>query len=232
MRAGAVALVPLLASLALIPAHAGAEPLYETYSHRHALGGKIGLTGLGVEYSYAYTEFPTYGLRAAVNFGSYSRSFTRAGFSFDGEVKFNSVMLLADGHPYRNGFRASAGLLINTNRIVADGRPIDPTVTINDVTYTAAEVGTASGEVRFQWPSPYFGIGWGAAPTGTAGVFFSADFGVAYQRSTVSLNVACGVTANCAQLQADVRAQEAKWQEDLAGYRIYPILNIGVGYKF
>lgn len=206
-----------------------------SFEHRHALGGKIGSTGLGLEYSYGYGAFPKYGLRAGVNFGTYSRDATRSGFLFDGEAKFNSVMLLADAHPYGNGFRLSAGLMVNFNKLVADGRPVAATVEINDVTYPASAVERAGGEVTFRWPSPYFGLGWGAAPTGGRGVFFSFDFGVAYQRADVSLDVACGPTlpaAECAQLQSDVRAQEAKFREDLVDYRLYPILTFGVGYRF
>lgn len=218
-------------ALALAPLNATAEPS----GHRHALGGKIGSTGLGVEYSYNLTDFPKYGLRASVNFGSYSRSETRAGFLFDGKAKFNSLMLLADAHPYSNGFRLSGGLLVNFNRLIADGRPVADTVEINDVTYPASSVQSAGGEVTFRWPSPYFGIGWGASPTGSPGVFFSFDLGVAYQRADIGLDVRCGATlpaAECARLQSDVRAQEAAFRNDLVDYRLYPILTFGVGYQF
>ncbi|MDZ7651879.1 MAG: hypothetical protein U5L03_04650 [Burkholderiaceae bacterium] len=34
------------------------------------------------------------------------------------------------------------------------------------------------------------------------------------------------------RLQSDVSAQQGKFQDDLTGYRLYPILNLGVGYKF
>jgi hypothetical protein len=207
----------------------------ESFPHGHALGAKVGSTGLGIEYSYEYGAFPMYGLRANVNFGNYSRDETRSGFLFDGQAQFNSVMLLADAHPYRNGFRLSAGLMVNFNKVVADGRPVADTVTINDVAYPAAAVGTASGEVTFRWPSPYFGLGWGAAPGGRAGTFWSFDLGVAYQRADIALNVACGPglpAAECARLQSDVRAQEARFREDLIDYRLYPILTFGVGYRF
>jgi hypothetical protein len=233
-RTAAVAALVLFATV-LLPRPVAAQASDETFVHRHALGAKLGTTGLGIEYSYAYSEFPRYGLRASLNFGSYGRSTTRSGILFDATAKFNSLALLADAHPYENGFRVSAGLLVNFNKVVADGRPTGDTVTINDVTYPSSAVERAEGEVRFQWPSPYFGVGWGAAPTGTPGVFFSLDFGVAYQRGDVTLNVTCGPTlpaVDCAQLQSDVLAQQGKFQDDLTSYRLYPILNLGVGYKF
>lgn len=235
LRRFTVVAVLVLVATGLLPRPAAAQASDETYVHRHALGAKLGTTGPGIEYSYAYSEFPRYGLRASLSYGSYTRGTTRSGILFDASAKFNSLALLADAHPYENGFRLSAGLLVNFNKVVADGRPTGDTVTINDVNYPSTAVDRAEGEVRFQWPSPYFGVGWGAAPTGTPGVFFSLDFGVAYQRGDVTLNVTCGPTlpaADCAQLQSDVLAQQGKFQDDLTGYRLYPILNLGVGYKF
>jgi hypothetical protein len=235
LRLATVLVVFALAAIALLPRPAVAQAGYETYVHRHALGAKVGTTGPGIEYSYAYSEFPRYGLRANLNYGSYTRGTTRSGILFDASAKFESLALLADAHPFENGFRASAGLLVNFNKVVAKGFPTGDTVTINDVNYPSSAVERADGEVRFQWPSPYFGVGWGAAPTGTPGVFFSLDFGVAYHRADVTLKVACGPTlpaAECARLQSDVSAEQAKFQDDLTGYRLYPILNIGVGYKF
>jgi hypothetical protein len=233
-RATAVAALVLGATV-LLPRPVAAQAGDETYVHRHALGAKLGTTGPGIEYSYAYSEFPRYGLRASLSYGSYTRGTTRSGILFDASAKFKSLALLADAHPYENGFRVSAGLLVNLNKVVADGRPTGDTVTINDVNYPSSAVERADAEVRFQWPSPYFGVGWGAAPTGTPGLFFSLDFGVAYQRGDVTLTVACGPTlpaADCARLQSDVSEQQGKFQDDLTGYRLYPILNLGVGYKF
>ena len=226
----------LAASAAIVAvAFAAAGARAEPGDHRHALGAKLGTTGLGLEYSYALGELPQYGLRATVNFGTYTRSETRRGIAFDGAIEFSTLMLLADAHPYRNGFRLSAGLMVNRNRLKADGRPAAATVTINDVTYPADAVERASGEVRFQWPSPYFGLGWGAAPGGAAGPFYSFDLGLAYQRPDITLHVVCGPSlpaAECARLQADTRAQEGKFREDAVGYRLYPILTFGAGYKF
>jgi hypothetical protein len=234
-RQALVVAAVVLAAIVLLPRPAAAQAGYETYVHRHALGAKVGTTGPGIEYSYAYSEFPRYGLRANLNYGSYTRGTTRSGILFDASAKFRSLALLADAHPFENDFRVSAGLLVNLNKVVADGRPTGDTVTINDVTYPSSAVERADGEVTFQWPSPYFGVGWGAAPTGTPGLFFSLDFGVAYQRGDVTLSVSCGPTlpaAECARLQSDVSAQQAKFQDDLTSYRLYPILNLGFGYKF
>ena len=62
---------------------------------------------------------------------------------------------------------------------------------------------------------------------------FTIDLGALYQRSPkVDLNVSCGATARCAQLQADVAAERARLQSDLNGYRFWPVLQAGFGYVF
>lgn len=199
------------------------------------MGAKLGTSGLGLEYSYAHAAYPKYGLRANLNTGTYSRTEKWNGVEVEGDLKFSSLMLLADAHPFANGFRLSGGLMVNNNKVEGSGRPVDPTFSINGVTYPASALDRIDGELRFQYPSPYFGVGWGAAPTGTAGLFFSFDFGVLYQRADVTLNARCGPTlaaADCARLQADARAQAAKFRADAVGYRMFPILTFGFGYKF
>lgn len=219
-------LLHLLAALLLVgPVGAHAQS--------HAGGVKVGTTGIGAEYSYAF--LPRYGVRANLNFGSYERTETVSGFEAVGKVGFRSLMLLADAHPYRNGFRLSAGLMFNRNRPEAVARPIDPVVRINGRDYPAAAVDNVSGEVTFQKLSPYFGVGWGAAPLAGPGPFISFDFGVLYQRPQGSLSAVCGPAAtaqDCASLQRDAQAQERTLNEDLRDIKMWPVLTLGVGYRF
>jgi hypothetical protein len=199
----------------------------------HGAGIKVGTTGVGAEYSYAL--LPKYGVRANLNFGTYERTETVSGFEAAGKLAFRSLMLLADAHPYRNGFRLSAGLMLNGNKPQATGRPIDPVVRINGRDYPANLVDSVSGEVKFERLSPYFGVGWGAAPLAGPGPFASFDFGVLYQRPQGTMSVACGAAAtalDCARLQADVKAQERTLNEYLRDIKMWPVLTIGVGYRF
>lgn len=201
----------------------------------YALGGKVGTSGPGVEFSYSSALLPKYGLRANLNFGTYSRWHTVSSVRYRGTAEFRSLMLLADAHPFPNGFRLSAGLMLNDNRIAAVGRPTGATITINGVIYPADAVDNVSGEIFFQPLSPYFGLGWGAAPAGRAGIFYSFDFGVIYQRPDIRLNALCGPSlpaAECTRLQGDLTAQEAKFRRDLFEGRMYPILTFGAGYRF
>lgn len=228
-------IVSTLAALAML-ASAPRAQAQDEFEHRHALGGKVGTTGLGLEYSYAWSEFPQFGLRVNANAGSYSREATRRNVRYDGKAEFRSLMLLADAHPFRNGFRLSAGLAWNRNVFRATGVPVGGTFSINDVSYPADAVTDVSGEITVQPLSPYFGIGWGAVPDSRGRAFFSVDFGLMYQRPDVRLRATCGPSfpaAECSRLQDDLLRQEQTFRADLIKYgRMWPVLNIGGGYRF
>lgn len=234
MSPSAAASLVLLAlgAATLLPQTAVAQE--STSAHRHAIGGKLGTTGFAAEYSYSWAELPMYGLRANLSFGSYEDERTKYNVLYKGTVEFNSLMVLFDAHPYRNGFRASAGLMFNDNSFRARGQPVAATVNINGNAYPATEVINPRGEVTFSLLSPYFGIGWGA-PTTRSGVFWSFDLGVAYMRGKVRVGADCGPglsAADCARLQRDLQIEQAEFQNDLRDYRLYPVLTFGAGYRF
>lgn len=230
-RAIGLRALSLAAAALLLPLAAGAQS--------HDLTAKVGTTGPGIEYSWGPAAMadlmPRYAFRANLNWGTYSRRTTRAGLALRGSFEFQSMFLLADAYPFSNGFRASAGLMINGNKIVGRGVPAGATVTINDEVYQADEIGSVDGKVWFARAAPYFGVGWGATPAGRAGIHFSFDFGAIYQRPEIRLTANCGpavAAARCDELRADLAREEIDFRRDLMEGRIYPILNFGVGYRF
>lgn len=230
----------LLIAAALLPATVSAQRTDPAFSdpidYGHALGAKLGTSGPGFEYMFSRSDLPMYGLRANLNYGQYTRTRTVSDVLYRGTMEFRSLMLLADAHPYRNGFRMSAGLAFNDNTFRASGRPKLDTFNLNGSTYPADSVESLNGEVYAAPLSPYFGVGWGAAPSGRGKFFYSFDFGLMYQRTDVRLSAACTPSfpaAECARLQADLRAEEADFRRDLIKYgRWYPILTFGAGYRF
>jgi hypothetical protein len=230
----------LIVAATLLPLSASAQRTDPAFSdpidHSHALSGKLGTSGPGFEYSYSRSDLPMYGLRANLNYGQYSRSRTVSDVLYRGTLEFRSIMLLADAHPYRNGFRMSAGLVFNDNRFRATGQPKLDTFNLNGSTYPATAVESLDGEVYAAPLSPYFGVGWGSAPGARGKFFYSFDFGLMYQRADVRLSAACTPSfpaAECARLQADLLAEEVDFRSDLIKYgRWYPILTFGAGYRF
>jgi hypothetical protein len=199
-----------------------------------SLAVKGGTTGLGAEFSYGISSM--FAVRAGLNGGSYSRSFTESEIRYEGDVNFSSSVLTADFHPFSGGFRLSAGAMLNNNKFEADGQGQGGTIVINGVPYPAAAVGSVKGTVEFERFSPYLGIGWGSAPKGSAGLFVAVDLGAVFQKPKSTLVGTCGPSLPadiCAQLQSDLRAEEAEFQDAIdSALKIYPKITLGIGYRF
>ena len=194
---------------------------------------KGGTTGLGAEFGWPLAD--RFAARLWANGGSLSRDQTESGIRYDAKLKFGTVFALADLHPFAGGFRISAGVAYNDNRFDFTGRGDGSTIEINGVPYNSADVGTLDGRVRFDKTSPYLGIGWGSAPRGAAGFGASIDLGVMFQKPRASLTGTCGPSLpapTCAQLQNDLRAEEAQFRDAVDDFKAYPVVSVGLSYRF
>ena len=95
MRISAV----LLVFLALVQSPAHAEG--------HSIGGKAGLLGLGIEYSYSISE--RIAIRGALYGSGYSFDATEGGIDYDFELSWDSLAVGVDLHPFTGPFRMSLG---------------------------------------------------------------------------------------------------------------------------
>lgn len=196
-------------------------------------GLRIGTPGIGLELGGHVTE--RFGIRGLVNGGSLSYDYDESGIRYEGKFRFGTGFLLADWHPNSSGFRVSGGLAYNNQRFEGTARPGSGTVNINGTNYSAAQVGSLDGRVRFSKASPYLGVGWGLAPSAGSRLYFSADLGVMYQRPNATLTGTCGSALPagvCTQLQSDIRAEEAELRDAAADFRFYPVLSVGFGLRF
>lgn len=194
-----------------------------------AIVGRAGTLGLGLEVGRALSEKWT--LRLGANLFSYDRDITESDINYDASLDLRNAGLTLDWHPFSGSFRMSLGAFHNANEFSVRGRPAAGTFDINGTTYTAAQIGELSGKVDFERVAPMLAIGWGN--TTRKGFTYSVDIGVLYQRAPrAQLSVTCGSGVNCGQLQADVAAEQRQLQDDLDGYKFWPVLQLGVGWVF
>lgn len=146
---------------------------------------------------------------------------------YDAEFKAGpGLSVLADLYPIRDsGFRVSGGLTIaNYKTELANGKA--DSYSFNGHSYSAAQVGSLSGEVKYLSLAPYIGVGWESRPS-AAGWRFVSDLGVAYLGKSSSKLEASGAASNAA-LQQDISAESSKLKESA----VQLIANIGVSYAF
>ncbi|THB63412.1 MAG: hypothetical protein D6B27_12240 [Gammaproteobacteria bacterium] len=190
---------------------------------------KFGSTGYGFELTTDITK--EINLRGGINAWSKKISDTKDGIEYDIEADLNNASLLADWHPFSNGFRLSAGIFINNSEISLDSSDAT-TYTINGVEYTAAEAGSISGKIDFNTVAPYLGIGWGNALNKKSDINISADLGIGFIGSPKVDISANGSLANDSDFMSDLDAEEDSIQDDVDDLNIFPVLTIGVSYKF
>ncbi len=195
---------------------------------------KVGTQGIGADVTTGINK--NLNARFNLNYFSYGTTIEgdededeEGGGSVRPELTLLTIGALLDWHPWAQGFRLSAGIYLNKNKIdlTAD---LSPTVELNDREYTLSDLG---GTVDFNSLAPYLGLGYGNS-VGTDGHWhFSFDLGVMFQGSPqVDLRATASDTALQSQLDADIAGEEKKLEDDLVFFTIYPVISLGVSYRF
>lgn len=212
--------LPLAGLLALVAVPAAAQD--------HAIAGKLGALGLGVEYTHNVSE--RLSVRAGLNGSEIAFDAEESGIEYDFDLDWDSVALGVDFHPLGTPLRVSAGLLLNDNELNAVSRAADD-VTVGGRTYTPEEVGTLRGVVEFDDTAPYAGVGWDWSRSRRAfGV--SLDLGVVSQGSPVVSLSADGGLAEDPMFEDDIRAEERELQESLDDFDLMPYASLGFVFRF
>lgn len=196
-----------------------------------ALAAKVGTTGVGADL--------TVGLARSLNLRlgaqAYTRSETRTEqeIEYDAKLELVSGELLLDVHPGGRGFRISGGAIVNGNAVTAVSSE-DAVYTINGVQYPVGLVGRLRGRVDTNDVAPYLGIGWGNAVAPGGRWRFALDAGAFYQgKPKVSLTahpIIPGLLP--ARFEQDLEAERQEIEDDLDSYRVYPVVSLGVSYRF
>lgn len=196
-----------------------------------AAGAKVSTLGVGADLSMQVA--PSLNARLGIQGFSYDTDGTESGVDYDVDLKLFSGLMTADWFPFQNGFRISAGLMANGNELDMDGRPrAGSTYEINGTSYNAAGVGSLHGNVDFNSVAPYLGIGWGN-PFGPGGNWsFNCDLGVVFQGSPDVSLTADGPLASDPTFQANLEAERRDLENELDKYKYYPLVSLGVTYRF
>lgn len=203
--------------------------------HAAGLTGEIGTTGIG-----AHLGIPLrhdLNLRVGAGYFSYPYSGNTRFLNYDLKLKANIYDVLLDWFPSeKSGFRLSAGLAYNANKVDAVARPsFNGSYLINGTIYTVDSIGTVNGTSDFRRIAPYIGIGWGRLTTATKGWSFATDLGVLFQGEPRTTLSSSGCTLHefvCDLLASQLPAESADLNNEVRKYRNYPVLRIGISYSF
>jgi len=190
---------------------------------------RVGLLGYGIELSAGVNDKLSVGL--GLNNARRKRQDNSEGVDYEFDFRLRSAELLANYHPMGGAFRLRGGVLFNQNEFLLTGRPdASGTFNFNGMTYNASQVGSLTGKLSFNRSAPYLGLGWGNRPNGSWGLTF--DLGAVYQgKPKLSLEATGGI-APPPSLAADLEAERRQAEEDLSSFKWYPVLQLGLYFRF
>jgi hypothetical protein len=223
------------AALATVAALGSAPALAKDNEARISAGVTAGTLGIGPEFGYRLSE--NIGIRANATFFSFSHDIHSDDIKYDADLKLRSGGAMIDVYPFGGGFRISGGLRVNGNKARGTGRPNDgSSYTIGGTTYSAADIGTLHAATDINKVAPALTLGYGGGMA--RGLTFGIEAGALFQgRVKVKPLTVTGLCADtsigpCAALAADLEAERQSVNDDIDDYKVYPVLQLTLGYKF
>ncbi|MGB7265553.1 MAG: hypothetical protein WBC92_08570 [Terracidiphilus sp.] len=220
---------------------------------RIAFGG--GISAMGINMQAAVNANRYMNLRGTGNFYNYTvNNLSVNGLNLNGKLNMASAGASVDFYPFPyHGFRISPGVLFyNQNQVTASVvAPGGTSFTLDGYTYYSSQANpvTGAGSVLLNKQNPAFTIttGWGNMISRRGGHFSvpfeigaamigSPTVNMALTSGQVCANpqgtVGCQNVVGNSQINSNLAAQVAKYQNDLNPFRFYPIVSVGVAYNF
>lgn len=209
----------------------------------HGLGARLGTDGIGLQYSYGLNRYVD--LRAGYNFGSISYDNDDEDISYAGKLKFGALSALVDIKPFAGGFRVTAGAYSAPPEFTLEASGNDD-YELGDSGETYSGNVSLAGGIDLGSAAPYLGIGWGGTTNGS-GFGGSLDVGVLFTKSPKvnlrasgsnitdsngnSFDIGDG-SATDQEFQAALRQEISNLEEDAKDFKLWPVISLGVHYRF
>jgi hypothetical protein len=202
------------------------------------IAGTAGTLGIGAELTVGGSS--QFEGRLGIHGYEYSERREASDIEYDGEASLRTVTGFLDWHPGGRGFRLTGGLVYNATEVTGSSLPPRSGVyDIGGVPVPVGLVGTLDGKVEFDPVVPYAGLGWGRAPGSGSGFGVTLDLGVMFQGEgevTLTPIIPAGSPLNeplaREALQILIEREERDLQEDIVDYDMYPVVSLGISYRF
>ena len=193
---------------------------------------KAGSAGGGLDLILKVSE--TLKVRAGWSMLQFTGSDNEQGADYHWSADIAAWNALIDWHAAGNGFRLTGGVYA-PNFKLAENAAYNSDVRVGPQTYKNMQLGTLRNEFVWNKPSPYLGLGYDGFNSTPNGLFFTGDLGVLYiGSSSVNSSAYCmnGVpAASCNKIQTEMQ-NSARISRDYANTKFFPLLQVGIGYRF
>ena len=220
-----------IAIVALVSIHATptvAQAGGKSHGSDIGIAVRAGTIGVGGEVSKLLTSHV--GARVGLNFYTLTDNGQDLGDNkFDIKAELHAFSALIDLYPgARGSFHVTGGLMTTPAKITGTG--LGTSYKFNGNPYTSSTLGAVTVTAQYGSTLPYVGIGFGTAASSHSGLAFVFDLGFAIGKPTLAIN-GSSVTAGSAA-DTDIKAEVAKHQSDVNKIPGYPVLALGLMYRF
>lgn len=227
MRTATVVALASLSALSpalSLPAHAD-----------NAVALRVGTPGVGAELDFGLA--PSWVARIGYAAFSYSGTVNDTDATYHGKLKLSHASALLDWYPGAHALRLTAGAVGTGTKVDIVGVPAAGTYTIGDQTYSTSEVGSVTGQFKVgSGVAPYLGLGFGNPVGGGHHLTALFDIGVIFTGTPkIALQANCAATAPaqvCAEAQQSVQDEITKLHDKADELKFWPVLNLGLAYRF
>ncbi|NRB10703.1 MAG: hypothetical protein HRU35_03705 [Rickettsiaceae bacterium] len=196
-----------------------------------SIAAKVGTLGIGVDARTPIYENQFF-IRGGANYYKFSKNFDEKGIKYSGKLRFFTVPVLVDYHPFRNsGFKLSGGLAYNANEVKATATPT-VSKSIGNKNYTPEQIGTINSKLKLGTPiAPIFTVGYDSSFVSKSSLSFNFEIGAMYSGTPKLTVTATGSRAQ--EFLPELKKDADKALNDAKKLlRITPVIAIGIGYSF
>ncbi len=192
------------------------------------VGGRGGTLGYGGEVGLQLHK--RFVVRGSVTGAEINIEETINDIDYDASIELGAMGVQADIYPFIGGFYVTGGFFLNENQASLTATPSEG-IAIGDTVYTPEEVGTLVGDVTFDDTAYFAGLGLTSRIPATPIETF-VEGGVYFQGAPEVQYTASGLIANDPAFLADLDAEAAEVEDELAILETYPAINIGLRLSF
>lgn len=206
------------------------------------VGAKVGTAGPGVDLSIGLTR--TIAVRLSltdIDIDDESETVTVGDAGAEGDIDavlgldFGSNAVLFDWYVFNGGFHLTAGMMRHNGGMNFSGTLLSDIV-VDGQTLQASDIdGQIGGEIKLADSyQPYLGFGWGRKAGNGAGLSLTVDVGIVLldpsAQFTATVDGGSGLTQD--QLNQRLRGLEDDAEADLDQFEAWPIVSLGLNFRF
>jgi hypothetical protein len=196
-------------------------------------GFRVSTLGPGLDFTTSVVP-DTLSFRINGNYFDYTHSSTLSNVGYHEDLRLETAGLLLNWYPWQNGFFFTGGGYENTSKIDVKARSTNGNYNFNGTTYSTVQAGTIAGKAKLgREIAPYVGLGFGNPVGSSASWTFYGELGALFTGAPkLTLASTGGTLSNDPTFRNNIEQERQKDQNSVSWANVYPVVALGLAYKF